>query len=144
MMLHPSSVNAQKTLVDLHAPWLVFSNPVPHQSQILVRVSTVASSAAMVALSHGESWERVDTPAGTEIVVRDWVRFICPVVGTIDRVRAVREHLGAALALALHRAEGVPASDYEERVFAAALPFLRQELGPHGDAAAAGSGDAGA
>ena len=138
MMLHPSSVNAHKTLGDLHAPWLVFSNPVPHQSQILARVSTVASIAAIVALSHGDSWERVDTPAGTEIVVRDWVRFICPVVGTIDRVRAVRDHLGAALALALHRPEGAPASDYEERVFAAALPFLRQDLGPHGDPLAGG------
>jgi ATP-dependent RNA helicase DHX36 len=138
MVLHPSSVNAHRIHAELPARWLVFSSPVQHQSHILVRETTVASSAAMVVLSHGELWERVDTPTGAEIVVGDWIRFVCPVVGTFDRVRALREHVGVALAQVLSRSDSSATGEYVDRVFAAAFQFLREGLGAGGVALSPG------
>jgi hypothetical protein len=83
----------------------------------------------MLVLSQGETWERVDTPMGAEIVVADWVRFVCPVVGTFSRVRALRDHVGVALATILSRSEDGASCDYVSRVFEVALRFVAADFG---------------
>lgn len=129
MLLHPSSVNATTACCDLPSPWLVFSSPMQHLSHLFVRETTVANIAAMLVLTQGETWERVDTPMGAEIVVSDWVRFVCPVVGTFSRVRALRDHLGVALARVLNNPEAGATCDYVGRVFEIAVRFLAGDLG---------------
>lgn len=129
ILLHPSSVNATRACCDLPSPWLVFSSPMQqHQSDLSVRETTAANVAAMLVLTQGETWERVDTPMGAEIVISDWVRFVCPVVGTFRRVRDLREHLGVAVARVLSYPKHGPSCEYVRRVFEIALPFLAIDL----------------
>lgn len=124
ILLHPSSVNATRACSDLRSPWLVFSSPMQHQSHLFVRQTTAANVAAMLVLSHGETWERVDTPMGAEIVIGDWMRFVCPVVGTFGRLHALRKHLGVALAKVLSNPEVAASCEYVDRVSDIALHFL--------------------
>ena len=89
--LHPKSVNTGRSLSEFATQLMVYSQSTVSKHCVLVADSTTASRGALLVLSQGLAWQRVDTPMGSEIIIDQWIRFLCPVVGTCDWLYQLRQ-----------------------------------------------------
>ena len=97
MLMHPNSVNFGSQTADLPSKFAVYSKLVRRQHSLFVADFTVASPLALLVLNQGSKWQRVETPAGPEVQIDDWARFVCPQLGTYDWLCHLRRCLDGAL-----------------------------------------------